>query len=531
MMLRLASTPSVLQTRQKSDALLTLRLFERAAQGATFSKGNGSLVPGSGDVLATALLCALAPSAWDTAGYRFVLSDGDKSPPLRVQRSLPEDAERMTKMADDLELRAAFTVKNLVVANGGEGEKVERDVDGEDSSGDDRSSLASLLFQIVLLMYFSSNGFSTNDAESVLPTVFQCEAFQLLPLVCLPLLCENCPPEQLLSSVDGQEGIFEIMWVVFDCASARFDDTCPESPITNREVSPALRQLSVRLSSAVAVLEETLPEVVFSGPPVVKNVGADDEMVLSMCSILLSLLVSILELGAQQRSTEEESMLQSFSSVLRSLAEASPRGESGNALSVEQAQVSEMASHALALLASRGAPSERDGNQIQPPDAPLSEPTEEMILKAERDLASAEPPVRARGVVSLRHLANAVTEANRTKFGSEIFVLEDESKVERVLMQILWLSVKALQDTESYVYLAAVHTIVAVAGAFPQKIITLVGNGVATGNMQFSELAEDLELTLDQRVKLAEALIYIIRRKASLYEDIRLQRFCGKSRW
>jgi Required for nuclear transport of RNA pol II C-terminus 1 len=87
------------------------------------------------------------------------------------------------------------------------------------------------------------------------------------------------------------------------------------------------------------------------------------------------------------------------------------------------------------------------------------------------------------------------------------------------LYKILELSVEVLKDTESYVYLAAIHTIVAVADANPSRIVPIIGIAVATGELEM-DCIDHIKLCLAQRSKMTEALIFIIRRSGAFYEHL-----------
>ena len=78
------------------------------------------------------------------------------------------------------------------------------------------------------------------------------------------------------------------------------------------------------------------------------------------------------------------------------------------------------------------------------------------------------------------------------------------------------MSVVALADMESYVYLAAVQCIITAADVSPGEVIPLIGGGICTGIMSFPTVGTEGELqmteiclTMEQRIKLMEALLFI----------------------
>jgi hypothetical protein len=86
--------------------------------------------------------------------------------------------------------------------------------------------------------------------------------------------------------------------------------------------------------------------------------------------------------------------------------------------------------------------------------------------------------------------------------------------VELTIREVLRLSMVALADDESYVYLAAVQTVVAVGDLMPQQVVPLLATAVVTGSIAFIEVP--LGLSNEQRIKLGEALMFIIRRRAAV---------------
>jgi len=84
-----------------------------------------------------------------------------------------------------------------------------------------------------------------------------------------------------------------------------------------------------------------------------------------------------------------------------------------------------------------------------------------------------------------------------------------------VLLDVLRLSIKALDDNESYVYLAGIQTLVAAADVNPQQVLPLLAGALCIGIFESTENSETLYLNNAQRVKLAEALLFTIRRRGN----------------
>ena len=537
-MLRLASTPCIFKSRVKDDALWTLRLFVEATIVTKFGvrdNDDKEFVSGD-DALAVGLVLALAPCEWDMQSYTFVLESGMDR--VVTQRQVVGDDARLDKMVEGIEHRAAVVVKQILLGRLQMTSQLLQDaaVAVEEPNG---NAVLAFMFRILLLVYVSSNG-TSNDSEIPrrlpLPESFGKSTFQMVPLVCLPLLCESCPPDALLRFVDGGDGVFAIMRIVFDSLRDRFFGSNEPYRLLKSsqgaETSCALDQLNQRLSSAasVVVISSTIGgESAACGVSGAehRSVSADDDMLLSLTTILLSLLVGILELGAKQRSPQDEAVLQSFADVLQSLAEWSTLGNAKDTILTEvSSEIAEMASHSLALIASRRLPRENDDRKlgsetsIDPRDS-----LRHKVLQAEEDLRSTEPPLRARGMVLLRHLANSVGEGRRGGEPTRRTVMLVEDEVEEpnndaLLSRMLQLAVGALKDSESYVYLAAIHTIVAIAQAEPSKIVPVIGNAIATGISIELGTAEAVELSLEQRAKLTEAAVFIIRRRGSFDREL-----------
>ena len=216
-----------------------------------------------------------------------------------------------------------------------------------------------------------------------------------------------------------------------------------------------------RLETAASFFESLSNNVVSTGTLLVEPdvcVGSD-EIRLSVASLLLSILVSILELGARRRSQRDEDRFKSFVPLLTPLAELSVDDRPDSSMSTIYAELAEMASHAVALVASRNVVEDLDKEQ---PVNDVERPRTifEKLAQARQDLESKDPPIRARGVVQVRHLAmGCAADEENQNLGLSI------NETEPLLKELLSVSISALRDIESYVYLAAIHGIAAIADA------------------------------------------------------------------
>ena len=258
------------------------------------------------------------------------------------------------------------------------------------------------------------------------------------------------------------------------------------------------------------------------------------ELLKSIAGILTSLLIALLEVGSTSRSKEEEDLLQSFLPILRSLSDSGDiyNSDSQNDRK-DNAAMADMAAYAMALIASRKSgtsnaiPSETSEKLLSP-----EERLWKILDEAEKDLGSTQAPIRAKGMVSLGRLARGFTGAltKDQKAPSLIQELDIASGNESIIddgtmtdwiEKVLELSIVALDDNESYVYLAAIQTIVAVGDLHPQRVLPKIAIAIVRKKLAAFDtrkdnhpLTETKQLSQEQVIKLAEALMFIIRRRA-----------------
>ncbi|KAL7694463.1 putative target SNARE coiled-coil domain, RNA polymerase II assembly factor Rtp1 domain 2 [Plasmopara halstedii] len=187
-------------------------------------------------------------------------------------------------------------------------------------------------------------------------------------------------------------------------------------------------------------------------------------------AICLGVALTILEAGSSNRSESEEQHLRAMLPVLETLSCHS------------RPEIAELASTARAHILSReakGVPATKGDEQS----------FEEVLQSAEQDFLSKLVPLRARGVVTLTklvrrsHMHNHDTEwTPRVHALARVFLLK-------------------LHDSESYVYLAAVQGLAALADAHPDVAIPVLVKAL-----------RDTTNPLEIRIKLSEALLFAARR-------------------
>eukprot|EP00934_Nitzschia_sp_Nitz4_P009332 Nitzschia sp. Nitz4//scaffold15_size197535//88132//91644//NITZ4_001579-RA/size197535-processed-gene-0.70-mRNA-1//-1//CDS//3329537718//9322//frame0 len=360
---------------------------------------------------------------------------------------------------------------------------------GASDQDQNESREVSLLFQMLLQLYLSADGSERSN-------------YKLVSTVLLPLLGESCSPEALLFGSSGDAlGLLRLIQSVLTCIPSG-EQYNPES---SKDQDPEVQ-------SGFEILD-TLLHLDGEEPSLDVDSTNDGDTLLSLASILLSLLIAVLELGSKLRSDPEEEAIRGFLPILSSLAQLN----SVRSTDAPDAGIADMAGYALAMIASRSA-NVLGETSISKPDDPLHD----LLIEAERDLGSSQVPLRARAMVTLGRLARGYTgiiPEKKAPLIVEVNELSDKDSKQELVNQVLRLSMTALSDSESYVYLAAVQTIVAIGDMIPVQVLPLVSAAVVSGRLSIptGTLGEEhvIELSQEQQIKLAEALMFMIRRRAT----------------
>jgi hypothetical protein len=478
--------------------------------------------------VALELVKAVATNYFDGEGYIFCSSPtSDPAAQPRMSYALKPcntQGEDISTLLQEVEQRAKILMDAVISPLSTAVDHIF--VDGEKSSSEHSDqiecSLPCALFRIVLIIHFTSS-FSSEDIEATkmlsefgfdLSLQNRLEELRIAAAVLLGFLCERCSTASILlaDTNDKEEmsvGIVQLLGIIINCAADRLK------------------------------LE----------PTSIDSFDASEEL-FSTTSIVVSLLVSLLELGAKKRSGQDELCLQSLLLPLEILSSSPIHSQyqcpkecdpETSTVSTQLAELAEMSSHAMALIVARKG--EDDTNKEEDQVSPTSslsfiESIAEKLSIAERDLQSIQPPIRARAVVSLRHIAHSLTLDGTPSghFGTDehkIMVAEIESQssaeklsrsdhlglVARSLARICMIS---LSDSESYVYLASIQTLVAICDLCPSEMLVIIATLVANGKNTFTILSsqaevssESVTLNPEQRIKCAEALIFMIRRRGN----------------
>ncbi len=216
----------------------------------------------------------------------------------------------------------------------------------------------------------------------------------------------------------------------------------------------------------------------------------------SLVSLMLGMLITILELGPTKRRLQKEEDL---------LQDLLPHLQSYTTTETSTADLASMASHAMVLISSRSIHTPQTTTA-----AKKATTIWDQLKSIEIDLSSCHPPMRARGMVTMRHFAHAHLSTVTTTAGN-IQIVDDEKRNdenEDVEMKCWELTMKSLNDSESYVYLAGIQTIVSIVDCSNHKLkwLNRLFHAIFTSNTKYSN---------SQRLKLTDALHFIIRRRGT----------------
>eukprot|EP00977_Amphora_coffeiformis_P014001 scaffold3823_cov195-Amphora_coffeaeformis.AAC.11 len=489
LLFELASAPGVVQTNVKEDALYGLQLWSQAILSADHGPQVDSL-----EVYSLLVLYLLSP---ESASYEVVIeetSDNQTLDLVTLNTYTTNPLEDVAQTVANLERRAKLVVDKLI-----------RPL-SQESVAKTNTALPSRLLQVLVFLYLSFES-DEQTQPTVLPLVFLTPEYKLATMTLLPLLCEDCSMETLLAEPSSSLPLLNLIGLVLHAVSLKINKETRAFSFGDKSISFAMTSAG-KVVSKMLSLQSTKYVQGFRA-----DVLDDEESKLSIASVLLTLLVGLLELGTERRQAEEESVLRSIMSYLRILSDASGHTNiEGPAASAMWSELSEMASHANALIAARD--SKTDSINLA---GELTDPLMKQFVQAKHDLKSPEPPVRARGVVTLRHLTFLVGKSSSPKTS---LLEEKNDAVGLDLCDVIALSIEALCDKESYVYLAAIQTITAATLQEPVSVVRKLCVALATGIFRSRDTESSLQITSEQRIKLAESLVAFVRRRAALSEHL-----------
>ena len=524
------------------DKVLLSNITEEATQTinlltyTTLQKWNHGDVSGE-QYLAVSLLMSVATNPLDSLGYSFhhsfakgddrdlVVIEKDRNPPTNIS------------LLSKCEERALFVVNQMAVG---------LDIEPKDPEGRKvlhrMQYLVGAIFRLQLLIYFESQTQKVKDSIRYLPTSIgsHIDDYKIISMLLLPALCEKCSPEALLMDREvGTNGVLHIISLIIISTSAIVGNG---SDVEAADISPDLRPTHPSCDFSRCDSVGNFFEVKThskSKSELNPMVGLDMESQLSITSIVLSILVTVLELGSSRRIEREENDIKLLVPYLIRLSALGdlPAPSTDSAVSTTctlKAEIADMSVHAAALIQAR---SLEDLPEEEIAEVSLFGYIKAKIAEVETQLASDQPPLRAHAIVQLRKLtqkalARGISETLHTPSKSLVIDISDgltpavdsTSRLLALVEDMLRVSVVSLEDTESYVYLASIQTIVAMVDENPSHFMPIIMNAVATGTLtlhldnavDFRENSDSgYNLTSTQRVKLIEAMNFIIRRRGS----------------
>ena len=481
--------------------------------------------------LAVSLTRAIINNPIDMLGYRF-LRNADE-----ISFQWVDDSSSSSLLLD-MERRATFLVTDIVVRRDAlDQEKGDHTTVHESNVKLFRrmECLASTFFKLQLLVYFQA---SSSEENTSLPNsiVQHIDNYKIMAMLFLPLLCEKCSPGTLLAENDDSSSreVMYIMRLVIRSTSRYFGQE--EDNQLSSQVKPEPCQHSIYFVKYDSIAKPFSSTLSVAKARTIKDISVTPaiESQLSILSIVLSILITILELGSSKRTDEEETeliLLVPHLSTLSILTDrpSSSYGSSKNISMVLQTEIAEMASHAMVLIQARSLKELPRDNTVRH-DLTLHEYLSSQLKEIELNLASDQPPLRAYAVSKLRKLAIGTIERlkDSEKLSSanhivEIKVEDNPSSLLYLANKMLRVCISTLDDKESYVYLASIQTIVSMTDQLPEHFMPVIIHAVTSGKINLCDdettMSEINILSATQRVKLAEAMNFIIRRRGPAVQN------------
>lgn len=447
-LVRIASMSSVLESRAKNDAQQTLVWLSEAVSVVQQKTNVGSHQVTGQTLLVTAWVHTLIPSPWDLAGSKYV-SDSTKYD--LSSKSNPQSLEALSIHQDensiiDLQVISESTSKQADVFF-----ECTNFLSQKSSKPDlNVTGLHSKMFQLLLRLYLSSSKYK----------------YQFASMLVLPRLVETCLPEELLfGDTDDAMSFLGLVKVILSSIELRWRNQSASPGVSRKEMHDDSGMIGCLMELDKISNRDDQTNEISSVLP--ESNDEQDESMLSIASIILSVLISVLELGSRLRSTQEEEALKSFLPILSSLAELNDQTTKLNIMPFQESLsgISDMSGYAMALIASRSAAPQSSKSEVSAP-LTMKEKLDQIVSEAENDLRSSEPPIRARGMVTLGRLARGylgiLTEENLSRENAVPLIkeIQEDSKIDEydpiafLTQEVLRLSMIALSDKESYVYLA-----------------------------------------------------------------------------
>jgi hypothetical protein len=395
-------------------------------------------------------------------------------------------------------------------------------------------------FQLQLLIYFQAT--NVHESNHFLPQVLRnsIAEYKVLSMMLLPHLCEKCSPRSLFSerTSSSSSGILRIIGLIMSSTSLILNEETNKVTSSDNETYHGFKFGYDNYDSIHSIFTPAFTENVDPSQniDVSNSLDVDVESHLSTTSIILSILLAILELGSDNRQEEDEIELAQLVphlftlSTLQDLTHGNHETVMGSSYIVLQSEIAEMASYALALINARSSKTSPKSEIGKHSNLSLRDKFLSNLDDIKSQLVSEQPPVRAYSVCELRKLSKSILQQLNESLQSAQHLkisLQDESleKSTSIFSQeellgladdVLALCILSLKDAESYVYLASIQTIVSMADENPRYFVPIIIQSISSGKIIYRRnKSDDLanQLNCEQRVKLVEAMTFIIRRR------------------
>jgi len=484
------------------------------------------------EFLVISILRSVATNALDMDGYLFERTDRGVTLKKRCDMS-------PTAFLLDLENRASFIV-NSIMSSEKENSKIDTN-DKHQSADDDvfyaMDRLTGAFFELQLLIYFQAT--YTHESTRMLPIslISNIGDYKVLSMMLLPMLFEKCSPRRLFAErQSSSSGIFRVISLIISSTFQLLNDDSDSSSGKNLDLIGT--HLGYEYYDSIQCPFESIDtevhDVYSSTVDAVHGLlDVDVESQLSTTSLVLSILLAILELGSHERKENEEMILKQLVPSLSSLSTVQDlkcrTGTEANETStsaVLQSEIAEMASYAAALIEARSSKLSGNKNVAEPKITSEQDNLTFQLDNIRVHILSDQPPVRAYAVCELRKLAKGILQKIKDLPKADPYSFiesleESQTSLSPKLLldladDILATCISSLTDAESYVYLACIQTIVSMADEIPRHFIPVIIKAISSGNFakrQQQSSEDTIALTSEHRVKLAEAMTFIIRRR------------------
>lgn len=511
--------------------------------------------PASYNRLITLAICfinTIAVTKYDISGPTYFAPSSNGACECRRRSHTQENTQNCERVLDELHARCNVAVQFLHQLN----IRLEScEQNSEEGNLRHQFPLSASVFEVLLLAYLSFlpkwRGSSSMKEEPLLLRILQQESVKLSALSLLPLLVENLEVLELLGTsavhvlrmiyfilIDGVSDIrdfssnsdLKFFWSECSITKALFtqDDADALSYFLHDQINDK--------SKLIQVDEEQSNDV--------DSTVVDSRI--SMSSLCLSLLLTILQLGEQHRVSVEEDYFRKFLPILKLYAQDL---DCDRHMSLEEAaarsSMAEIAAHTCVLIVSRDAFEEKkkkEKHEQQDVIGVHCGKLVKLITQAEQDLGSTMAPIRARGMVSLMRAARAevkihdhdldqrvksfcnIRESAQSAQDSYVTLCYGTPSVsERAwcrcdLERMLQLALLAIEDNDSFVFLAAVQTLSSLCDVNPQyflpRLTSAISRGILENNKSVNGHEESpIAISISCRVKLCDSLIFAIRRR------------------